>query len=257
MRIKSTSSKNQYDGVLAQLQAIKQQPLGQQDALSEEAQAQLKALADLETDLVQKSSVYSDEHPVIKKLKKDIATLKHEIAATPQKAVGPQSNDKDAALILQQQEVLIGKNLDDAQNKLAMARLGENLEKNQQAEHMQIIQYPELPGAPVRPKKILWFAIALGLAGLIGVATVFVTEMLDRTIRTKKELTRFLDPRLIVTVPYLERVGEPRRRRVKFVLLCLTLVTVMGVATAAFVIKQRPIDFATLSSGPSSFVMHQ
>jgi uncharacterized protein involved in exopolysaccharide biosynthesis len=240
--------KSEYDAVLAKIETIKQRPPNQQEAVSEEERARLKSVAELQTELAQKTSVYSDEHPVIKKLKKDISTLKHLIATTPQKTADNDTNDKDVALALQQQEVLLGKSLDEAQNKLAMARLGENLEKNQQAEHMQIIQYPELPGSPIRPKKALWFAIALGLASVIGAATVFVAEMLNRTIRSKKELTRFIDPHLIVSIPYLERPGEQLRRRIKFAVLLLALVAAMGAVTATLVIKQSPVDFAFFGS---------
>ena len=239
----------QYDAVLAQLESIKQRPIDQQEAVSEEQKAQLKSLTDLQAELVQKSSSYSDQHPAVKKLKTEIAALKQMIATTPQKAPADKAaGDKNAIAVLQQQEALLGRSLEDARNKLAMARLGEGLEKNQQADHMQIIQYPELPGKPVRPKKLQWYAIALALAAAIGAATAFLAETLDGTIRGKKELTRFIEPRLIVTIPYVSKPGEQLRRRAKMLVLLLVLVGAMGAATAAFVTRQSPVDFATLSS---------
>lgn len=241
----------EYDAVLAQIESIKQRPIDQQEAISEEQKAQLKSLTDLQAEFVQKSSIYSDEHPAVKKLKRDIAALKQLIATTPQKAPADNNaGDKNVTVVLQQQEALLGKSLEDARNKLAMARLGENLEKNQQADHMQVIQYPELPGKPVRPKKLQWFAIALALAAGIGGATAFLAEMLDRTIRGKKDLTRFVEPHLIVTIPYVSKSGEQLRRRLKIVVLFLVLVSAMGAATAAIVTRQSPVDFATLSSAP-------
>ena len=152
-----TKLKNEYDSVVAQLETAKQRPLGQQQAASEEAQTQLKSLAALQAELAEKSSIYSYEHPVIKKLKKDIATLKQMIATAPQKVLPAEKPDQNEGLlqVLTQRETLLEKNLDDARNKLAMARLGESLEKSQQADHLAVIQYPELPGDPIKPKKAI------------------------------------------------------------------------------------------------------
>ena len=244
-----TKLKNEYDTVLAQLEAAKQRPLGQQQAASEEARAQLKSLAALEAELAEKSSIYSYEHPIIKKLKKDIATLKQMIATAPQKTLPAEKPDQNEGLlqVLMQRETLLEKNLDDARNKLAMARLGESLEKSQQADHLAVIQYPELPGDPIKPKKLKWFAMVLALAGMAGAASMFAAEMLDGSIRSKKELGRFVDPHLIVPVPYLLKRGEQRRRRAKLVLVCLALVLVTG-ATITFILatKPNPVNFAQL-----------
>ena len=244
-----TKLKNEYDSVVAQLETAKQRPLGQQQAASEEAQTQLKSLAALEAELAEKSSIYSYEHPVIRKLKKDIATLKQMLAAAPQKISPTEKPDQNEGLVqvLTQREMLLEKNLDDARNKLAMARLGETLEKSQRADHLAVIQYPELPGDPISPKKLKWFAMVLALAGMAGAASMFAAEMLDRSIRSKKQLSRFIDPHLIVSVPYLLKPGEKRRQRAKLILLCLALVLVTGATTAFILVKKpNPVNFAQL-----------
>lgn len=241
--------KNEYDSVVAKLETAKQRPLGQQQAASEEAQMQLKSLAALQAELAEKSSIYSYEHPVIKKLKKDIANLKQMIATAPQKVLPAEKPDQNEGLlqVLTQRETLLGKNLDDARNKLAMARLGESLEKSQQADHLAVIQYPELPGDPIKPKKLLWFAMVVALAGVAGAVSMVAAEMLDRSIRSKKELARFIDPHLIVSIPYLLRRGEQLRRRAKLVLIYLALILVTG-ATITFILvaKPHPVNFAQL-----------
>ena len=241
-----TKLKTEYDAVVAQLEAIKQRPPDQQQAASEELKTQMNALAALQSELVQKSAVYSDEHPVIKKLKNQIAVLKRTIATAPQKTPASAAADRSDAntQILEQREVLLQKNLDVARNKLAVAQIGETLEKNSQADHLQVIQYPELPGQPAKPKKLKWLAMSVALAGMIGVGSVLAAELLDRSIRSKKELARIIDPHLIVTIPYLLRPGEQLRRRVKFILLYIVLLAVAGVgATTALLTKKTPADF--------------
>ena len=241
-----TKLKTEYDAVVAQLEAIKQRPPDQQQAASEELKTQMNALAALQSELVQKSAVYSDEHPVIKKLKNQIAVLKRTIATAPQKTPASAAADRSDAntQILEQREVLLQKNLDVARNKLAVAQIGETLEKNSQADHLQVIQYPELPGQPVKPKKLMWLAMSVALAGMIGVGSVLAAELLNRSIRSKKELARIIDPHLIVTIPYLLRPGEQLRRRMKFILLYMVLLAVAGVgATTALLTKKTPADF--------------
>ena len=241
--------KNEYDSVVAKLETAKQRPPSQQQAASEEAQTQLKSLAALQAELAEKSSIYSYEHPAIKKLKKDIANLKQMIAAAPQ-TVSPAerpSQNEGLLQVLTQREMLVGKSLDDARNKLATARVGESLEKSQQADHLAVIQYPELPGDPIKPKKLLWFAMTIALAGVAGAVSIFAAEMLDRSIRSKKELARFIDPHLIVSIPYIQKRGEQLRRRAKLVLLYSALILVTA-ATTTFILvaKPHPVNFAQL-----------
>src|SRR6185437_5987822 len=125
-------------------------------AVSEEIKAQMKVLAELQAELVQKSMVYSDEYPAIKDLKRKIAALKRAIASAPQVQSSTEPSDKPGVTsrFLEQRELNVQKNLDEANKKLAAARLGETMERNQQAQHLQLIERPELPHRPVSPKKI-------------------------------------------------------------------------------------------------------
>ena len=62
-------ARDQHDAVVAQMEKLKRRPPDQAQIVSDEVKAQTKALADLQADLIQKSSVYSEEHPAIKDLK--------------------------------------------------------------------------------------------------------------------------------------------------------------------------------------------
>ena len=239
---------SEHDAVVAQIEILKQRRPDQQQADSEEAKAQLKSLADLQSELVQKSSVYSDEHPVVKKLKKEIAALKRVIAAGPRATSVIDKSDKPdtATAVLDQQRLNIEKNLDDASRKLAAARLGEAVERNQQAEHLQVIQYPELPYNPVRPKKLRLFAIVLGIAMAVGGGAALAAEMLDGSIRRSQELAAVVDRHLIVSIPYLSTPEEERRKRRHVFLLCTALVIVLAAAITGALIRYVPIDFGWL-----------
>lgn len=216
----------QHAAVVAQIEAIRQQPPDREQQVSEERKAQLKSLADLQAELVQKSSVYSDEYPAVKELRRKIAALKLMVGTTPTTtASAPRNTDRGDLEILERQESRIQSTLGDANGKLAAARLGENLEKNQQAQRLRVIQYPELPYRPVKPKKLKWLAIVFVLAGMAGAALVVLAEMLDRSIRRSSELSTIVDKHFIVSIPYMWAPGEERRRRWRFVLVCVLLVT--------------------------------
>ena len=243
--------KDEHDAVVAQIAAIKQKRPDPQQVISEEAKAQIKALADLKADLVEKSSVYSSEHPVVRDLKKKIAALKNMIAAAPPQIAS--TNDETGkpdvtTAVLMQQQADLQRSLEDANHKLTAARLGESMERNQQAQHLQIIQYPELPHKPAAPKKLQWLAITFALAGMIGAGAVFAAEKLDGSIRSSRELAGIVDRHLIVTIPYLFAPGEERRKQFTFILLCTALVAIFAVVVIASAsIKRSSINSAWIN----------
>jgi uncharacterized protein involved in exopolysaccharide biosynthesis len=235
---------SEHDAVVAQIAAAKQQPPDQNQTQSEETKAQIKDLADAEANLAQLSSVYSDEYPGIKNLKKKVAALKRAIATTPPPATDNNTASSDTnILVLTRQEIDLSHSLEEANTKLTTARLGESMERGQQGERLQVIEQPSVPQKPVRPKKLKWFAAAFALAGMVGAACVYGVEALDGSIRGSRDLTRFVDRHLIVTIPYLATPGEERRRRRNIILLCTALVAVLGTAIAVAVIEGVSVDF--------------
>jgi len=235
----------EHDAVVAQLETIRQRPPDLKSTESEEAKSQIRTLADLQASLAAKSSVYSDEHPVIKNLKKNIAALKRVIATAEKPA--PPADDAAASdnnvLALERQEVDLERSLDDANRKLTTARLGESMERGQQGERLQVIEQPSLPQKPVRPQKLKWFAVAFALAGMLGAGTVIAAEELDGSIRGSRELAGIIDRHLIVSIPYLSTPGEERRKRRKLILLCAALIIVLGAVIVTAVIEGISIDF--------------
>jgi uncharacterized protein involved in exopolysaccharide biosynthesis len=235
---------SEHEAIVARLETLKQSAPDQGQTTSEEIKAQMKSLADLEAELVQKSSVYSEEHPVVKALKKKIAALKRVVAAGPRAAPVIGSDKSDVGVqVLEQRALDLGKNLEDANRKLSAARLGESMERNKQAEHLQLIESPELPHRPVRPKKLRLFAIALAVASIFGAGTVFLAEMLDGSIRRSSDLAAIVDRHLIVSIPYLSTPGEERRKRRNIILLCTALVAILATVIAVPVLKGVLIDF--------------
>jgi len=146
--------------------------------------------------------------------------------------------------VLDQQRTSIEKNLDDATKKLTAARLGESMERNQQSEHLQVIEQPALPQQPIKPKRLKLFAISLALATMSGFGVVFLAEILDKSIRGSRELAGVVDSRLVVAIPYISTAGEIRQRKRKIVLLWAILAVVLFAGLAAALYIGIQIDFS-------------
>jgi protein tyrosine kinase modulator len=226
----------EHNAVIAQIEALKQRPPSTTQAISEETKTNMKLLAELEAELIQKSTVYSDEYPVVKDLKRKIAALKRTIASTPRAAAAATDSDSDqtgvAAEVLRVQAISLQSNLDEATRKLAAARLGESMEKNREAEHLQLIRQPELPHKPFESKKLKYFAMGLAMAGMIGAGSIFAAETLNGGIRRSQEVFGIVDRNLIVTVPYLFLPGEKYRKRRNLILALVTAVLLAILAMA-------------------------
>jgi uncharacterized protein involved in exopolysaccharide biosynthesis len=222
---------NATQGQIAEVKARPRDPVQE---MPEQVKVQMATLAALKADLAEKSSIYSDVHPAVKALKAKIAGLEKLATQIPPAAqAAPIENGVDG---LQRQLENAEKNLDDANRKLAAARLGENLERNQQSERLQVIEQPALPQKPIKPNRLKLLAVALALAGMAGMGTVFTAEALDRSVRGVRELAGVVDSHLIVAIPYISTKAESRqkRRRLIFLLACLAAILVAGFAAALY-----------------------
>jgi uncharacterized protein involved in exopolysaccharide biosynthesis len=241
---------SQHDAIVAQIQVQKERPPDQAQTDSEALKAQQKTLASLQSDLTEKSSIYSAEHPIIKNLKKQIAAIKHDIDSAPQPSSAPSSGSQQpadvATEVLQQQRLENERSLDEATRKLTTARLGESMERGEKGERLRVIEQPGVPTSPVRPKKLKWFALAFALAAMVGAGCVVLAELLDGSIRGRQQLFGVVDRSLIVTLPYILTPGEEARKRRKLVLLCAALVAVLAGAIAFAVIRGISVDFLWL-----------
>jgi uncharacterized protein involved in exopolysaccharide biosynthesis len=264
---------SEHDAVIARLVALKQQapepvntrPIAPEETESDEVRTQKRNLADLEAELARRSSVYSDEHPVIKNLKRNIAELKRLIASAPKPEVdttkvrpNASASRSDArteqgenvqTLALARQELALQKALEEANNKLSAARLGERMERGQQGERLQVIEQPSMPQKPIKPEKLKWIAIIFALSGIIGTGCVILAETFDGSIRGSRELAKIIDRDLIVTLPYLSKLSEAEQKRRNFMIVSAAAVVFLAVAAAGAAFEAGSIDLVGQSWG--------
>lgn len=227
------------DAKIAQLKLVQQT---KPSPLASAPDAPAGTLGQLKTELIQKSALYSDRHPVIQALKRQIEAMeKAATTAAPGSGNTAAGNGNDTvglaasleALTAQQEN--LQKNLETATSKLMTARLGENLEKDQQSEKLEVIEQPTVPQEPVKPNRPKVAALALALAFAAGAGLTFLMEFSDKAIRRSSDIWSVVDFPLIISIPYITTVAETRRhqRRIVFVSVAV-FAAVIGLATTAY-----------------------
>jgi capsular polysaccharide biosynthesis protein len=222
------------DAQIAQIKSTMTDPTKGTDDNSEQLKVQSEELSKLKASLIQASAVYSDAHPAVKSLKKRIAALQEQIAQTKNPTVTQQDKNLYA---VSQERASIAKDLEEANEKLTTARLGESMERNQQAERLQVIEQPVAPQKPIKPNKIKLFAMVFALAGAAGIGCLFLAELLDKSFRGVRDLYAVVDSQLVVAIPYITTAGEISRRRRNIILIWLALVLALcgGLAAAYYI----------------------
>jgi uncharacterized protein involved in exopolysaccharide biosynthesis len=189
------------------------------------------ALGQLKAELVQKGALYSERHPLVQSLKRQIEAM--EKAASTSVAADPGASASLEALVAQQEA--LQKNLDVASTKLAAARLGENLEKDQQSEKLEIIEQPTIPQEPIRPNRPKVAALAVILALMAGAGLALVVDVSDKGIRRSSDILSVVDGQLIVSIPYITTAAELRQRKRRIALFAVAFtILVIGLLMAAY-----------------------
>jgi uncharacterized protein involved in exopolysaccharide biosynthesis len=214
------------------------------DASGNAVDPQTARLAQLKAELVQRGTLYSDKHPLIQSLKRQIEALEKSIAQpalSKPNASKPGAKPADVNELDIQRDAL-QKNLEAASAKLDAARLGEALEKNQQSEKLEVIEQPTAPQEPIRPNRPKIMALAVLLAFGAAGGLTFLLEITDRAIRRAADLHGVVDNRLVVVVPYITTTAELRRRRVRLILAAVIGSIVLASAVFVAIEVLPPLD---------------
>lgn len=68
-------------------------------------------------------------------------------------------------------------------------------------DNIEILDQAQLPLTPSGPNRILYLVIGIMIGGITGVGIIFVTEMMDKTIKTHKDIEQKLRLRVLATIP--------------------------------------------------------
>jgi len=194
----------------------------------------LLQLATLRAELSEKSGIYSSAHPELIRLKRQIASLEDITAKATQS-----DNGLDA---LQNQRASVQKGLEVASQRLAAARLGESLERDQFSERLEILEQAVMPTKPIKPNRPKMLAMVLALAMMAGVGSVVAAEVLNGSVRSSRDLFSVADPHLVSSIPYIATKAELARQKTLLRLGIIGLLPVAMFGLAAVHLFVKPLD---------------
>ena len=169
-----------------------------------------------------------------------------EKAATqsPPTSATTQSTQADDIATLQRQRQALEKRLEEANGKLAFARLHESLERNAQSERLLVIEQPTLPQKPLKSGRLKVVGIVFALAAAVGVGAIFAAQAFDRSIGGSHELLGVVDSRLIIPIPYILTQAEILRKQRGVILGAGILIVVLLGGLTAAALYWFSIDFS-------------
>lgn len=217
---------------------IAQLKVAQGKSVSSTKGDQPSMLDQMKTELAQKSALYSERHPLIQSLKRQIEALEKEAPPT----TGADANAAGNIDALTTQQDALQKNLEAAAAKLAAARLGENLEKDQQSEKLEVIEQPTVPQDPIKPNRQKVAVLALLAALAAGAGLTFLKEISDTAIRRTSDIFSVVDSRLVVSIPYIVTTSETRRRKVRMIVAIVCSVLLIGAVLVGAYFFLPPLD---------------
>ena len=107
---------------------------------------------------------------------------------------------------------------------------------------MTVVDSATIPDSPIKPRraKIALLGIAAGM--FLGLASIAVTELLNRSVRRPRDIVKAFGITPIVTIPYVRTPSETMKRRSAFVVMLL--VAVIGIPAAMYAVHvfYQPLD---------------
>ena len=202
----------------------------------------LPQLTVLKMELAQKLGIYSESHPEVKRLKGQIESLEKSPLAVAQAPAlgGIAANQFLDPLLLQRMSIQT--NLENTSQKLAAARRGENLERDQFSERLEVLEQAVPPQTPTQPNRRKLTAFAFAAAVMAGFAGIFLVELIDKTIRNTNDLMPVLHGQLVVAIPYIVTQAELHSKKSRNLLVVSVLGAALILALIAIHFLWRPLD---------------
>ncbi len=113
------------------------------------------------------------------------------------------------------------------------ATLAENMEQRQKGEQFRVLD-PAVPSStPVGPRRGRLFLIVVGLSVGLGVGAMVLAEMLDSSFHSTEDLRACTTVPLLVSIPRIVTAADARRRRWRFRLATVAVVTALVVISSS------------------------
>jgi len=139
----------------------------------------------------------------IRSLRTQSQDLKTKLATYEERIIeSPQVEREYSALTRDHQNALT--KYKEIKDKQMEAKMAEELELGSKGERFSLIEPPFLPQRPSKPNRIAIILLGIILSFASGIATVFIRESLDHSIRGAKKLAAVLGTSPLAVIPYID-----------------------------------------------------
>ena len=128
--------------------------------------------------------------------------------------------------------------------KLLQARVGQEMELQQQGEHFTITDPAYVPTRPFKPNRLAIMLLGFVLASGASLGGAAFREATDHTIKSSTDLINIKDVDLLTTMPYTPTKEEIRNQRYKRLALTAGCLGVLAVAIVIFDLLVFPLNEA-------------
>ena len=131
---------------------------------------------------------------------------------------------------------------EELEAKQGKARLAQNLEEEKKAERFLLLEPPIVPTEPVWPNRPKFIGIGVFLAFATGLGTAVLIELVDRRVRTSKELEALLKHPPLVAIPFIKTQRDIQKKRYKLGAMLLAPTIVALTSVLLIHIFYKPLD---------------
>ncbi|HEX7524241.1 MAG TPA: GNVR domain-containing protein, partial [Candidatus Deferrimicrobium sp.] len=161
-------------------------------------------------------------------IEKTIASLEARVEKSPRREQEMVSLTRDYENLKASYDDLLKKKLD--------AEVSQNLEKRQKGEQFQILDPADLPQKPFTPDRPKVFGIAFAAAMLIGFGGAIGLEMINPTLRGKRDFQHFFQVPVLASIPVIRDTRYEARKSRQMMVVYSGLISFGALVTLFLVV---------------------
>lgn len=173
-----------------------------------------------------------------------LKSLKNEAIETESLILKTPEVERALLVLIRTQREIFSK-YQELEAKQGKAKLAQNLEEEKKAERFLLLEPPVAPTEPVWPDRPKFIGIGMFLAFATGIGTAVLMELVDKRVRTSRELELLLKHPPLVAIPFIKTQRDIQKKRYKLgaFLLAPTLAGISAIALIHFFYKPLDILF--------------
>lgn len=192
--------------------------------LTREMQAMQISLKQMETLIQAKTTEAQDYSAELVRLNSQVREFQNRIGSTPIADQEFSSLSRDYESAKQEYQQLLAKQSD--------AKRGQEVERRNQGETLELLDSASLPIEPTEPKRPMIIGAGAALGLLIGMMLVSAREMKDTTLKNLKDVQAYTQLTVLGSIPLLEEDLVVKRRK-RLTLLAWSTAVLVGVLVMA------------------------